>query len=121
MASKRKPGRPGTNIPEAARGTAKLSARVPVELYRDVHHDAETYDLTLAEVLAAYRDLAAGSGRLGKVLHAAMVKAEHPEDYARAVRGEAPVQEVVIKGKATTEPVRAVVIRGKAPTFTIEE
>lgn len=121
MASKRKPGRPGTNIPEAARGTAKLAARVPVELYQDVHHDAETYDLTLAEVLAAYRDLAVESGRLGKVLHAAMVKAEHPEDYQRAVRGEGPLQVPVIRGKATAEPVRAVVIRGKAAPFTIKE
>lgn len=96
----RRTRKPGASVREAERHTDRFTARLPPELAAMIRADAERYDVTLARVLEAYRDLAVESGRLAKVLHAAMVKTEHPADYQRVVRGMAPEQVPVIRGKA---------------------
>ena len=97
---KPKPPRKTAYVPQSQRHTIPIAIRASPELAEAVKGDAETYDLTLAEVLTAYRDLAHASGRLEKVLHAAGVREEHPDDYKAAVRGAAPAKTpVFISGK----------------------
>lgn len=83
-----KKSRSGPNIPETQRGTTRLTIRLPHELQKTINSDCETYDLTIGQALAAYRDLAVASGRLPKALFAAGAREERPEDYARALVGD---------------------------------
>lgn len=81
---------------------SSISARLPDELAKALESDCEMYDLTIGQVLAAYRDLAVASGRLPKALFAAGAREERPEDYARALTGDAT--KVVVLPDGTRVP-----------------
>lgn len=97
-----KKSRSSPNIDEAQRGTSRLTIRLPDELAKALESDCETFDLTIGQVLAAYRDLAVASGRLPKALFAAGAREERPEDYARALTGDAT--KVVVLPDGTRVP-----------------
>lgn len=50
---------------------SRINIRLPDEFAKAIESDCEMYDLTIGQVLAAYRDLAVASGRLPKALFAA--------------------------------------------------
>ena len=85
-----KKSRSGPNIPETQRGTSRLTIRLPHELQKTINSDCETYDLTIAQVLTAYRDLAVTSGRLPRALFAAGAREERPMEYEAVVRPVEP-------------------------------
>jgi len=80
-----KKSRSGPNIDEAQRHTSRINVRLPRELAEAIADDGERYDLTIGQVLSAYRDLAVASGRLPKALFAAMVREERSLDYDAVV------------------------------------
>jgi hypothetical protein len=82
--------RSGPNIDEAQRHTTRINVRLPDVLAKSIESDCETYDLTIGQALAAYRDLAVASGRLPKALFAAGAREEKPLEYEAAVRPVEP-------------------------------
>lgn len=81
---------------------SRINVRLPGELAKAIESDCETFDLTIGQVLAAYRDLAVASGRLPKALFAVGAREERPEDYARALTGDAT--KVVVLPDGTRVP-----------------
>lgn len=81
---------------------SRINIRLPDEFAKAIESDCEMYDLTIGQVLAAYRDMAVASGRLPKALFAAGAREERPEDYARALTGDAT--KVVVLPDGTRVP-----------------
>lgn len=77
---KLKPTRKTAYVPQSQRHTIPIAIRASPELAEAVKGDAETYDLTLAEVLTAYRTVALASGRLKKAFERARDQKVQPED-----------------------------------------